>query len=141
METGCQFHQRSMYSIWHIDPESVKNSVKSSVSFYAFGIYECKSCTQNVDENESGFYIYLNQSLYQCISDTSIYFKIYTCRQFHQLYKHLFFIRMSFRQFFFQLHECYVCMEKAVEMAFVQKMFANKIDEMDSCKNLKEFLL
>ncbi len=33
-------------------PESVKNTVKSSVSFYAFGIYECKSCTQNVDEFE-----------------------------------------------------------------------------------------
>jgi len=28
-----------------IDPESVKNTVKSSVFFYAFGIYERKSCT------------------------------------------------------------------------------------------------
>ncbi len=27
-----------------IDPESVKNVVKSSVSFYAFGICACKSC-------------------------------------------------------------------------------------------------
>jgi len=27
-----------------IDPESVKNTVKSSVSFYTFGIYEHKSC-------------------------------------------------------------------------------------------------
>ena len=26
-----------------VDPESVKNTVKSSVSFYAFGIYERKS--------------------------------------------------------------------------------------------------
>ncbi len=28
-----------------VDPESVKITVKSSVSFYAFGIYENKSCT------------------------------------------------------------------------------------------------
>ncbi len=28
-----------------VDLESVKNTVKSSVSFYAFGIYERKSCT------------------------------------------------------------------------------------------------
>ncbi len=27
------------------DPKSVKNAVESSVSFYAFGIYERKSCT------------------------------------------------------------------------------------------------
>jgi len=28
-----------------VDPKSVKNTVKSSVTFYAFGIYERKSCT------------------------------------------------------------------------------------------------
>jgi len=28
-----------------VDPESVKNTVKSSVSFYAFGICERISCT------------------------------------------------------------------------------------------------
>jgi len=28
-----------------VDPESVKNTVKSTVSFYAFGIYERKNCT------------------------------------------------------------------------------------------------
>ncbi len=28
-----------------LDPKSVKSTVKSPVSFYAFGIYECKSCT------------------------------------------------------------------------------------------------
>jgi hypothetical protein len=28
-----------------VDPKSVKNTDKSSVSFYAFGIYERKSCT------------------------------------------------------------------------------------------------
>jgi len=31
-------------------PESVKNTVKSSVSFYTFGIYKRKSRTYNVDE-------------------------------------------------------------------------------------------
>ncbi len=35
-----------------VDPETVKNTVKSSVSFYAFGICVCKSCTLNVDEIE-----------------------------------------------------------------------------------------
>ncbi len=35
-----------------VDPESVKITVKSSVSFYAFGIYERKSCAYNVDEIE-----------------------------------------------------------------------------------------
>ncbi len=28
-----------------VDPKSIKNTVKSSMSFYAFGIYERKSCT------------------------------------------------------------------------------------------------
>jgi len=28
-----------------VDPKSRKNTVKASVSFYAFGIYKCKSCT------------------------------------------------------------------------------------------------
>jgi len=35
--TGAQFHQRSKYSFTLIDPK-VKNTVKSSVSFYSFGI-------------------------------------------------------------------------------------------------------
>ncbi len=35
-----------------VDPKSIKNTVKSSVSFSAFGIYERKSCTLNVDEIE-----------------------------------------------------------------------------------------
>jgi len=34
---------RTAFSL--VDPESVKNTVKSSASFYAFGIYERKSCT------------------------------------------------------------------------------------------------
>jgi len=32
------------------DPESIKNTVKSSVSFYAFGKYVGKSCLLNIDE-------------------------------------------------------------------------------------------
>jgi len=35
-----------------VDPESVKNTVKSSVSFYAFGICNCGRCTYNVAEIE-----------------------------------------------------------------------------------------
>ncbi len=35
-----------------VDPESIKNTVKSSVSVYAFGICKRKSCTYNVDEIE-----------------------------------------------------------------------------------------
>jgi hypothetical protein len=27
-----------------VDPESIKNTIKSSVSFYAFGIFGRKSC-------------------------------------------------------------------------------------------------
>jgi len=36
----------------HADPKSVKNTVKSSVSFYAFRIYERTSCTYNIDETD-----------------------------------------------------------------------------------------
>jgi len=42
-------------------PKSVKNTVKSSVSFYAFGICTHKSCTQNVDEIEPMFPTMLRQ--------------------------------------------------------------------------------
>jgi len=35
-----------------VDPKSVKSTVKSSVFFYAFGIYERKSCMLTVDEIE-----------------------------------------------------------------------------------------
>jgi len=34
----------------HITPQKNKNSVKLSVSFYAFGIYARKNCVQNADE-------------------------------------------------------------------------------------------
>ncbi len=33
-----------------IDPKSVKNTVKSKVSFYTFGIYGRKSCLLNIGE-------------------------------------------------------------------------------------------
>ncbi len=45
-----QFHQQSAYSF--CARRSQKNTVKSSVSFYAFGIYKHKSCTKNGDEIE-----------------------------------------------------------------------------------------
>ena len=35
-----------------IDPKSIKITVKSSVSFYAFGICERKSCTYNIDKTD-----------------------------------------------------------------------------------------
>ncbi len=47
LTSRCQFHQRSELrtAFALVDPERVKNTVKSSVSFYAFGIYKRKSCT------------------------------------------------------------------------------------------------
>ncbi len=39
-------------ALTHADPEWVKKTAKSAVSFGAFGTYGCKSCTQNVDESE-----------------------------------------------------------------------------------------
>jgi hypothetical protein len=49
-ETRAQFHQHSMYSFYARRSQKRKNSVKSSVSFYTFGIYEHKGCSKNVDE-------------------------------------------------------------------------------------------
>jgi len=40
-----------------VDPKSVKNTVKSSVSSYAFGICKSKSCMYNVDEIEPRSFI------------------------------------------------------------------------------------
>ncbi len=48
--TGVNFINVLCTAFGLVDPKSVKNTAKSSVSFYAFGIYECKSCTWNVDE-------------------------------------------------------------------------------------------
>jgi len=44
-ESWGQFHQCSTYSFYAHSSPKHKNSVKLSVSFYAFGIYTLKSCT------------------------------------------------------------------------------------------------
>jgi len=43
--TGVNFINILCTAFALVDPKSVKNTVKSSVSFYAFGINERKSCT------------------------------------------------------------------------------------------------
>jgi len=45
LTTGVNFTNVLRTAFALVDPKSVKNTVKSSVTFYAFGIYECKSCT------------------------------------------------------------------------------------------------
>ncbi len=47
---GLSFTNIFTYSFYAHSSPNHKNSVKQSVSFYAFGTYERKSCTQNVDE-------------------------------------------------------------------------------------------
>ncbi len=37
----------------HVDPKCAKKTVKSALSFYAFWARERKSCTFNVDENDT----------------------------------------------------------------------------------------
>jgi len=37
----------------HSDPKSAKKTVKVAVLFYAFVTYDGKSCTLNVDENDT----------------------------------------------------------------------------------------
>jgi hypothetical protein len=44
-EAWGRFHQRSTYSFFARRSRKRKNTVKSSVSFYAFRIYKRKSCT------------------------------------------------------------------------------------------------
>ncbi len=44
-QTGVNFINVLYTAFTLVDPESVKNTVKSSVTFYTFGIYGCKSCT------------------------------------------------------------------------------------------------
>ncbi len=41
---GVNFTNVLRTAFAHVDPKSVKNTVKLSVSFYSFGIYERKSC-------------------------------------------------------------------------------------------------
>jgi len=45
MTPGLNFINILLTAFTPADPRSVKKTVKSSVSFYAFGIYEHKSCT------------------------------------------------------------------------------------------------
>jgi len=49
---GVKFTNIQRAAIAQEDPESVRNTVQSLVSFYAFGICMHKSCTKNVDEIE-----------------------------------------------------------------------------------------
>ncbi len=46
----AQFHQRSMYSFYARRSQKRKKDSQVVNLFYAFGIYERKSCTKNVDE-------------------------------------------------------------------------------------------
>ncbi len=49
-ETWAQFHQRSTYSFYERRSRMRNKTVKSALSFYAFGLRKRKSCTLNVDE-------------------------------------------------------------------------------------------
>ena len=50
MGSGVDFINILQAAFACADPESEKNSVKSSVSFHAFGIFSHKSCLWKVDE-------------------------------------------------------------------------------------------
>jgi len=52
LRSGVNFTNVLRAAFTLVDPESFKNTVKSSVSFYAFGICGRKSCTKSVDEIE-----------------------------------------------------------------------------------------
>jgi hypothetical protein len=49
-EARGQFHQCFMSSFCKHRSQKCKNTIKSSVSFYAFGICAHKSCSENIDE-------------------------------------------------------------------------------------------
>ncbi len=64
-----------MYSSYARSSQKRKNSVKLSVSFYAFGIYWRKSCSQNVDEIETQCYlrrVYNTSKKFTCFVDFQI---------------------------------------------------------------------
>jgi hypothetical protein len=44
LQAGVDFINVKSTAFTLIDPKSVNNTVKSSISFYAFSIYESKSC-------------------------------------------------------------------------------------------------
>jgi len=52
---GVDFTNILLEAFTHADPKSAKNTVKLSVSFCAFGICPCKSCSKNVDEIDNKF--------------------------------------------------------------------------------------
>ncbi len=54
-ETGAQFHQSSRYSFYASRSQKRKKDSQVVILFYAFGIYQHKSCTQNVDEIDPGW--------------------------------------------------------------------------------------
>ncbi len=51
-----QFHQGSMRSFYARRSQKRKNSVKTLVSFYDFGIHTRKSCAKNIDEIDTRCY-------------------------------------------------------------------------------------
>jgi len=48
--SGLNFINVLHTDLMHVDPECAKKTVKSAVSFGAFGTHERKSCTLNVGE-------------------------------------------------------------------------------------------
>jgi len=50
LRPGLNFINVLRTAFTHVDPECAKKTVKSAVSFGAFGTYERKSCTSNVGE-------------------------------------------------------------------------------------------
>jgi len=44
-ESGLNFINVLHTAFTHVDPERAKKTVKSVLSFYAFGLHERKSCT------------------------------------------------------------------------------------------------
>jgi len=57
---GVNFTNILLAALTLVDPKSIRNTVKSSVTSYTFGICELKSCTKNVDEIEPRLACYSN---------------------------------------------------------------------------------
>jgi len=68
LTTGVNFINVLHTAFALVDPKSEKNTAESSVSFYAFGIYERKSCTCIADEIEprGRFHQHSTYSFYSC---------------------------------------------------------------------------
>ncbi len=52
LTTGVNFINVLHTFFAHVDSKLAKNTVKSALSFYAFGLCKHKSCMKNVDEIE-----------------------------------------------------------------------------------------